>query len=104
VFLLLDLPEDPEAESATIPNSSSSLYNNTITSLTGFPSWLSMPSLPFPTSQTPEALMEIVREPRRVHGRIDDDEGSKELSGGGEEGNFVRDGSAPDVSVSGRVG
>jgi len=48
--------------------------------------------------------MEIDREPRRVHGRIDDDEGSKELSGGGEEGNFVRDGSAPDVSVSGRVG
>ena len=105
VFPLLDLPSDPEAESATVPNSSSSPYNNTITSLTGFPSWLSMPSLPLPTSQTPEALMAIDREPRRVRGlhRIDDDEGSKELSGGGEEGNFVREGSAPDVSVSGRV-
>ena len=64
---------------------------NTMNSLTGFPSWMSMPSLLLPASQTPEALMALDREPRRsrVLHRIDDEDGDEirqqEGSGGSAE-------------------
>lgn len=45
----------------------------TITSLSGLPSWLSMPTLPVSSPPTPDALMAIDREPKRALSRIDDD-------------------------------
>ncbi|KAK0497483.1 hypothetical protein EDD18DRAFT_1162408 [Armillaria luteobubalina] len=75
VFPLLDPPEE-EGNNHVPPEAS----NNTITSLTNFPSWLSMPSLPL--SATPEALMAIHRDtPKRGYTTttIDDDELSRDL-------------------------
>ena len=75
---------------------------NTMNSLTGFPSWMSMPSLLLPTSQTPEALMALDREPRRsrVLHRIDDEDGDeishREGSGGG-------GGAGAEVGANGRI-
>ncbi|PBK98864.1 hypothetical protein ARMGADRAFT_481939 [Armillaria gallica] len=74
VFPLLDPPE--EEEKNHVPPEAS---NNTITSLTNFPSWLSMPSLPL--SATPEALMAIYRDtPKRgdTTTTVDDDELSRD--------------------------
>ncbi|KAK0185060.1 hypothetical protein F5146DRAFT_1073287 [Armillaria mellea] len=69
VFPLLDPPEE-EGNNHRVPPEAS---NNTITSLTNFPSWLSMPSLPL--SATPEALMAIHRDTPKC---VDDEELSRD--------------------------
>ncbi|KAF7296442.1 hypothetical protein HMN09_01114600 [Mycena chlorophos] len=57
VFPLLDNPsEEDELEE---PSNMLEAHSNTLTSLSNFPSWLSMPSLPL--TSTPEALMAIDR-------------------------------------------
>lgn len=68
VFPLLDPPIDGSDPFSTSVSASST---NTITALSNFPSWLSMPSLPI--SSMPEALMAIDREPR-VLSSIEDPE------------------------------
>ena len=68
VFPLLDPPTDPEQDPSTTPQTSqSSPYSNTISSIAGLPSWLSMPSLPLSKKITPDpgALMALDREPKR---------------------------------------
>ncbi|KAJ7147665.1 hypothetical protein C8R43DRAFT_1129581 [Mycena crocata] len=71
VFPLLDDPEDEEdadaaAGSTRDPNSNtmSDAHSNTMNSLSNFPSWLSMPSLPLAATPTtdPAALMAIDRD------------------------------------------
>ncbi|KAJ7691928.1 hypothetical protein B0H17DRAFT_1330923 [Mycena rosella] len=57
VFPLLDDPH--ENEDATMLDSAHS--NNTMSSLSNFPSWLSMPSLPLANTNTTEALMALDR-------------------------------------------
>jgi hypothetical protein len=63
VFPLLDNPLEDE-DASTEPHSSMlDAHSNTLTSLSNFPSWLSMPSLPL--ASTTEALMAIDRGPQR---------------------------------------
>ncbi|KAJ7065474.1 hypothetical protein C8F01DRAFT_1125715 [Mycena amicta] len=58
VFPLLDNPSEDEAVEEAM-NNMLEAHSNTMTSLSNFPSWLSMPSLPL--ASTPEALMAIDR-------------------------------------------
>lgn len=58
MFPLLDLPPEAAGTLGYLQGNA-----DTITSLSNFPSWLSMPSLPSPS--TPQALMAIDREPSR---------------------------------------
>jgi FYVE/RhoGEF/PH domain-containing protein 5/6 len=121
VFPLLDPPSDSEhpdpsssitAQSPAAAPSSELLspYSNTITSMAGFPSWLSMPSLPLSTAgpSDPEALMQLDREPKdREKGgmrHVDDGEGNGE---GVKEYDVMREGSSAgtgaEIGPRGRV-
>ncbi|KAJ7654577.1 hypothetical protein DFH06DRAFT_1416266 [Mycena polygramma] len=65
VFPLLDSPPEEDDADGEHHNSNSMLdaHSNTLTSLSNFPSWLSMPSLPL--ASTTEALMAIDRGQQR---------------------------------------
>src|SRR5277367_2093146 len=80
VFPILTDPDPDDAAAA--PESSSNPYTNTITSLTNFPSWLSMPSLALTNTQRapdPGALMSLnrKRDNDRVLHMINDDGGEE---------------------------
>ncbi|RDB23827.1 FYVE, RhoGEF and PH domain-containing protein 6 [Hypsizygus marmoreus] len=76
VFPLLDPPPDSADDEISHKN-----HADTIASLSNFPSWLSMPSLP--TSSTPQALMAIDREPSwDSQGVIPEEELAPELKRG----------------------
>jgi hypothetical protein len=79
VFPLID-PSSPNLADTSISPSNSTL--------TGFPSWLSMPSFALPThGSTPDALMAIDSPKRSLH-RIEDQDGD---SGDSEDVSFIRD-------------
>ena len=69
VFPLIDLSSPHSADTSISPSNST---------LTGFPSWLSMPSFALPTQgSTPDALMAIESPKRSLH-RIDDHDNNSE--------------------------